>query len=308
MRGSREAMMKVHRLTQGFLVAFALVVAVAPVSGEVVSVTGTPEQWGGITLTFVGPESAEDATPNPFTDYRLTVEFSHPDLAESVCVPGHFAADGNAAETGATSGDCWRVHFSPQQAGMWRWQARFKTGEGVALSSDPNSGERVSGVDGSTGTIKVDPSTATAYDLRQRGLLKHAGLRLLRFAGDGSHFIKTGAGSPETLLGYADFDGTYRDLETSHEPPAPRDAIPLPSLDEGLHRYDPHVSDWRAGDPTWRGGRGKGLIGGINYLSSVGVNSLYFLTMNVNGDGRNVWPWTSPAETKRFDCSKLDQW
>jgi hypothetical protein len=38
------------------------------------------------------------------------------------------------------------------------------------------------------------------------------------------------------------------------------------------------------------------------------MNSVYFLTMNVNGDGRDVWPWTGDQERFRFDCSKLDQW
>ncbi|MHC4506142.1 MAG: InlB B-repeat-containing protein, partial [Planctomycetota bacterium] len=44
------------------------------------------------------------------------------------------------------------------------------------------------------------------------------------------------------------------------------------------------------------------------YLSSKGMNSVYHLTMNVKGDGKDVWPWTSPGERFRFDCSKLDQW
>ncbi len=35
---------------------------------------------------------------------------------------------------------------------------------------------------------------------------------------------------------------------------------------------------------------------------------MYFLTMNVAGDGNDVWPWTSPSERFRFDVSKLDQW
>ena len=37
-------------------------------------------------------------------------------------------------------------------------------------------------------------------------------------------------------------------------------------------------------------------------------NSVYFLTMNVTGDGNDVWPWTSSGERYRFDASKLDQW
>ena len=38
------------------------------------------------------------------------------------------------------------------------------------------------------------------------------------------------------------------------------------------------------------------------------MNSVYFLTMNVSGDGRNVWPWTGPTAFDRFDVSKLAQW
>ena len=46
----------------------------------------------------------------------------------------------------------------------------------------------------------------------------------------------------------------------------------------------------------------------MNYLSGKGMNSVYFLTMNVTGDGDDVWPWTAKEERMRFDCSKLDQW
>jgi len=38
------------------------------------------------------------------------------------------------------------------------------------------------------------------------------------------------------------------------------------------------------------------------------MNSVYFLTMNVGGDGKDVWPWIAPDTRDRFDCSKLDQW
>jgi len=46
----------------------------------------------------------------------------------------------------------------------------------------------------------------------------------------------------------------------------------------------------------------------LNYLASKGMNSVYMLTMNVMGDGDDVWPWTDRNERYRFDCSKLDQW
>jgi hypothetical protein len=46
----------------------------------------------------------------------------------------------------------------------------------------------------------------------------------------------------------------------------------------------------------------------LNYLASKRMNSVYIITMNVTGDGNDVWPWISPTNTTQFDCSKLDQW
>ena len=101
-------------------------------------------------------------------------------------------------------------------------------------------------------------------------------------------------------MAYEDFDDTYR-LKS----PA-RDGEAVPPTD--LHRYSPHVADWQPGDPTWQDGKGKGLIGAVNYLSSKGMNAAYFLTLNIGGDGQDVWPYADPDDWTRFDCSKLDQW
>jgi hypothetical protein len=54
---------------------------------------------------------------NPFLDHALDVTFTHAD-GTAYLVPGHFAADGNAAETGATEGRVWRAHFSPDKTGL----------------------------------------------------------------------------------------------------------------------------------------------------------------------------------------------
>ena len=56
-----------------------------------------------------------------------------------------------------------------------------------------------------------------------------------------------------------------------------------------LHKYEPHIADWLEGNPTWQNGKGKGIIGAANYLHSAGVNSVYMLTMNIMGDGNDVW-------------------
>jgi hypothetical protein len=263
-----------------------LLVALAPASagatprGAVLS--GEARTWHTVTLTFTGPQADEQGTPNPFLDFRLMVSFTNG--IRSIVVPGFFASDGRAAETGATSGRAWRVHFVPDAPGEWRYTAFFRHGQDVALSGDPQAGSATA-FDGATGSFLIAASDKGGRDHRAKGMLRYVGGRYLRFAGTGERFLKGGADSPENFLAYAGFDGTK-----------PR------------HRYAPHEKDWREGDPTWRDGRGKGIVGAIDYLASRGLNSVYFLTMNVGGDGKDVWPWTSETERRRFDVSKLDQW
>ena len=258
-------------------------------------VDGELKQWHTVTLTLDGPSTSEAAAANPFTDYALTAWFIHPRSSQRYEVPGFFAADGNAAATSAESGNKWRVRFSPSLTGEWTYRVELKRkGELVPLN-------------GASGQFSIGKSDKSGDDFRHHGHLQYVGERYLRFAGSGEYFLKAGTDSPETLLGYHDFDGTWHDTR-NHPIPAPHDPIELPSLDKGLHHYPDHVRDWRDGDPTWKSGKGKGLIGGLNYLADQGVNSVYFLTMNVNGDGRNVWPWTDPWKHDRFDVSKLAQW
>ncbi len=52
----------------------------------------------------------------------------------------------------------------------------------------------------------------------------------------------------------------------------------------------------------------------VDYLASVGVNSIYVMTHTLGGDGNDVWPWagSTPEEAKRyadrFDPAKLAKW
>ncbi|MFH0944475.1 MAG: DUF5060 domain-containing protein [Planctomycetota bacterium] len=245
-------------------------------------VGGELKSWHNVTVSFDGPDlNEQDALP-PSAGYRLNVTFTHG--GTSVTVPGYFAADGNAAETGAESGTRWRVHFVPDQVGEWNYIASFRTGALIAASTDPLEGVAVA-FDGAQGSFTVSETDKTGRDFRGKGLLQYVGGRYLRFAGTGEAFLKGGADSPENFLAYAGFDQT------------------VPS-----HSYAPHASDWTPGDTDWRGGAGRNIIGALNYLSSKGMNSVYFLTMNVTGDGSDVWPWTSSGARYRYDCSKLDQW
>ena len=241
-----------------------------------------------ITLDFTGPEVSELGSPNPFLDYRMTVEFSQGDA--KVTVPGYFAADGNASESSEDSGNVWRAHFWTDAPGEWTYRVSFVSGEGVAIND--GAGMAVEGIDGKTGSFTVEPNEVSDGGLFARnGRLKYVGKHFLQFSQSKKYFIKAGPDAPETLLAYTDFDGTSGGRKN-----AP------------LKTWQPHVQDFADGDPTWKDGKGKGLLGAINYLSAKGVNAMSFLTYNAGGDGNNVWPHVSREDKLHFDCSKLDQW
>jgi hypothetical protein len=261
-------------------------------------ITGELKKWHKITLTFTGPQSDETAKPNPFLDYRLNATFALG--KKQYVVPGYYAADGDAAETSATSGNKWRVHFVPDDVGRWTYTISFRTGPDIALSDDPTTGSGIA-FDNARGSFVIGPSNKTGRDFRAKGLLKYVGKRYLQFAETGEYFLKGGADSPENFLAYADFDGTFDAGELKREGEAAGEKF--------LHRYEPHVRDLQSGDPTWKDGKGKGIIGALNYLAGKGMNSVYFIPYNIDGgDGKDVWPWINPREKLRLDCSKLDQW
>ena len=286
--------------------------------GSTVSETidGTLEVWGDVVITFTGPQLSETGSPNPFMDYRLDVTFSQG--GQTYVVPGYFAADGNAANSSANSGDKWRVHFRPPTQGTWTYVASFRQGTNVAVSSSANAGSPVS-FNGASGSFAVGASSASAPDLRAKGMLEYVGDRYLKFAGSGEYFVKAGADAPENFLGYFEFDNTSDQGGQSNDLHGTSNYTingqTFTYHGDGLHHYDAHQQHWNAGDPTWQGGKGKNIIGSINYLKSAGVNVFSFLTMNINGDGREVYPYlnynggNSPqADRLRFDVSKLAQW
>src|SRR5688572_29438151 len=101
------------RLAGAYVMAAALgsIVALnAQQSGRAtdIIVEGELRQWHKVTLTLTGPEAVEaGGGPNPFMDYRLTVTFAHESGSPTYRVPGYFAADGNAANSSAASGNKW---------------------------------------------------------------------------------------------------------------------------------------------------------------------------------------------------------
>ncbi len=265
----------------------AAVLSAMSVVTPAATIEGESTVWHPITITFRGPEAdAADQASNPFLDARLQVSFKGP-ANRLVVVPGFFDGDGQ----GGSKGQAWRVRFTPDAPGLWRFDASFRQGRNVAIDLKPDAGKPLE-ISGLSGTFVVAPRDPEAPGFLKWGRLNYVGGHYLKFQ-DGPYWLRGGTDEPEDFLAYAGFDQT---------PPK--------------HRFAAHESDWRDGDPDWGNGRGRAIIGALNYLASQHVNSIYFLTMNVGGDGKDVWPWIGPIDPKgsgandnlHFDLGKLRQW
>ncbi|MCS7034099.1 MAG: DUF5060 domain-containing protein [Phycisphaerae bacterium] len=251
------------------------------------SVSGAMAQFQAVTLSFSGPRASQHQNnPNPFLDYRLQVNVTSPS-GKTYSIPGFFNGDGN----GGATGNVWQAKFAPDEVGTWRYTASFRQGPRVAIDLSPSAGSAAA-FDGETGTFVIRGRQASAPGFTGKGRLQPWGY-YYRFQ-DGTPFVKVGANEPENFLGYVGFNNTPN----------------------GWHKYQPHIADWKPGDPDWGGGRGRAIIGAVNYLASTGINALYFLTQNVGGQTKDVWPWAgninrfgSPAnDNLHYDLGKLAQW
>lgn len=276
-----------------------------------IEIRGELKKWHKVTLVLNGPKTDELFENNPFLNYRLDVTFINGN--QSFVIPGYFAADGNAAETSATTGNKWMVNFTPNLTGEWIYKVSFKQGENVAIAENPLSYESAGYFDGITGSFNITDNDKPLNDNRAKGRLQYVGEQYLKFAETQKYFIKLGVDAPENLLAYTDFDAT-------------------PNVFNLEKTWEPHANDFPAdAEPfLWKGGKGKNLIGAINYLESEGLNVFSFLTFNIDGDDRNVFPhllrvseaeyetysnvkknieaWEQFFHKTRFDVSKLEQW
>ncbi|CAA6679344.1 MULTISPECIES: PKD domain-containing protein [unclassified Lentimonas] len=270
-----------------------VMVSVVEAGDGSVAIEGELKRWHKVTLTLDGPAASESGITNPFADYRMDVTFHHPESGLTYVLPGYFAADGDAANTSATAGSSWRAHLSPDHTGTWTYQVSFREGPNVAMETSLLAGDAVAPFDGVSGHFVIEETDKAGRDLRAKGRLQYVGEHYMTFAHTGETFIKQGPDAPENFLSYQDFDG---DFKTDGE------------KDHLVKTWTAHIPDWSEGDPTWQGGKGKGIVGAINYLASEGMNAFSFLTMNIEGDDRNVFPYTTYTERYRMDCSRLDQW
>lgn len=291
--GTVEVFMdRFYRLGQ---VLLALTLISVTTLAAAADIQGRLAKWHPVQLDFSGPLAAEtDNSPNPFLDYRLTVEFTGPSGAVTR-VPGFFAGDGQ----GNGRGTVWRARFSADEVGLWQYKATLRAGTDIAINLDPQAGNSVQ-LQAASGSFSIDNSPSDASEFLRHGRLEYVGAHYLKFR-DGPYWIKGGTDSPENLLGFAGIDGTF---------------------DQGgvennfLHDFAAHRGDWRDGDPLFShastGADSRGLIGALNYLGDQGVNSVYFLPMNLGGDGQETYPFVGAQKTRfnktHYDISKLYQW
>jgi len=279
-----------------YLLSIVIISILVACNNEQESTVLTVQKWHTLTLSFEGEQTSESDANNPFINYLLIVDFQQNETKKTI--RGFYAADGNAAESSAEAGAVWQVRFSPDIIGEWTYSASLYKGDSIALKSDYTSGEKIA-IENSKGSFNVVPSTATGNDFKAKGrVLAHNGY--FKYQDTDEYFLKAGADSPENFLAYTGFDNTYRVTAASRDGEA--------KTNETIHSYQPHLQDWQEGDPTWKNGKGKEIIGSINYLASKNMNVIYFLTFNVQGDGNDVWMYLEPNDFTRFDVSKLEQW
>lgn len=228
-------------------------------------------------------------------------------------VPGFYAADGNAAETSADKGNKWMVRFTPNKTGEWSYEVSFKEGKNIAVEGNPGQAESAGFMDGDKGAFNIGPSDKTGTDNRAKGRLNYVGEPYLKYEETQQYFIKVGVDAPENLLAYSDFDAATNVFDLQKD-------------------WRPHQKDFQenADSFLWQGEKGRNLLGAIHYLASEGLNAFSFLTFNIDGDDRNIFPhllrvsaddykdyadvkkhtdaWDSLFYKTRFDVSKLEQW
>ena len=258
----------------------------------------------------------EDVSPlNPFMDYRMNVHATPPSASvdhalgiHDGChdVAGFFAGDG----AGGPSGMVWKVRITPDEVGTWSAVLAFESGPSVNIDSLGPMG--ADGLPVSLSGVPVAPIHGRSFNFvalgldpgakgfKKYGLLEHTGEHYLKFA-DGPYFLKGGVDSPETLFAYEDFEDPVTTGRRLHH---------YASTYAGQRNHA--LTDWVAGDPEWTANgvanSGHGLIGAINYLASQGVNSVYFLPMNMGGDGSNTHPFVSTNKRTNFHVQRMEQW
>ncbi len=253
---------------------------------------GDPRVWHTTELWFDGPHATMfDDAPNPFLDYRFELSLQRPDGTTQL-VPGFFDGDG----LGGGAGSVYKVRVLPEVAGTWTWTASFVKGTNVAVVPSPT--EKTASFHGLTGKFDIAPRDPNAPGFLKWGLLERTDDHYNKFR-DGPWFVKAGCASPENFLAFSGF------LDVQKQPNG-----------KGIvHEYEPHLDDWTTADPVMPIANtleSRAIFGVFNYFESVGINSIYFMPMNLGGDAQDTTPTVGYQKTSfdktHYHVGRLLQW
>ena len=266
------------------------------------SISGSLEKWDKLKIEYTSDLDYDEDDWDTFIALRFDMYFTSPS-GKTYRVPGHFAADGDAGNTGAGIGNVWRCYFTPDEEGTWTYASSFREGFGITVDTSATIGTPID-FDADSGSFVI--TACTAGGPRCEGRLEYID-EVYRKRRDGDYYIKSGADAPENFLAYFAFDqtlddgGSANDLETTNQY-----APGFNYNGDGLHHYEIHQQHWNPGDPLINGD--KGIIGALNYLASEQMTCYSGLLWNIGGDGDDVWPFRNDNNKTEFDVSKLDQW
>ncbi len=300
-----------RRVWMGALVVSAILVSAPDLGAQVfgggpsfpnVSITGTKKKWQFVTFNFDTSINTSEtgSSPHPFLDFRLNLRMTHVGSGEITHIPGFYAADGDAADTSADSGDKWRAMWTPNRTGAWEWRVtHFVTGTNCAIDPGASTTVADASIDGAYGFLNIGAIPSGAEGFFAKGALRYVSKHYLQFAETGEYYLRNGIGSPENFLAYYEFDNTPGSTPCSSSP--------------FVFDYSTHFNDWDSGDTAdaahiWASTKGENILGAINYVSGEGVNNVYMVVNSVGADSDNVFPWRTSSDLTRYDVSKLAQW
>lgn len=134
----------------------------ATTSASALEVSGDLQTWHKVTISVEGPFAREmDTAPNPFTDYRMTARFEHESGSPVYEVPGYFAADGEAARSGASEGNIWKAHLSPDKPDAMSFHSSPTMREATATTSGPSPSMEKSGTTTAASSTSGESSSTT---------------------------------------------------------------------------------------------------------------------------------------------------
>jgi hypothetical protein len=138
---------------------------------------GELQKWHKITLGFVGSFASEMAIDNPFTNYLLNVTYTHNVTGKTYLVPGYFAADGNAANSGASSGIIKMVgkNVIETSTNSFSISCFCVCARHLQIIHDSGTGSPAGAPHSLTGSFNVQPTNKNGRDHRGKGRLTYVG-------------------------------------------------------------------------------------------------------------------------------------